>query len=359
MVELRVIKEILSYTQQYRNLIVVIKIGKEVIAQLEKLGIIKDICMLRTAGVNIIVAYDADNTNSDYWINSECTFQDMNLSSVNDIEKYLSLGIVPTIHFPNISNLSNDKAVASLASKLGANKLIYITNREGVFDKSNQNQLLREVSVNDAETLLTKNIVTGGMYKKLEAAITACEQGVDRVHIISGFREGSLLKEIFSCEGVGTMIYSRTMYINIRNAKTRETADIVDILKNSNLTIPVVYADVLSKNKNFHVFTVDDQVQGCVMAKEDKESNTVELAYTATYPPYENSEAIKNLLEHIIQKSISRKMKIIFLEPEKNSIWLGMYPWFTKLGFKKLSSSGLSWHKNRKSANIWVKYLNK
>ncbi len=350
MKKLYAIRETLQYVQRFRESVMLIKLGGKIIGQVIELGIIKDILLLKRVGLNIVLVHSSNNADDNQWENPECSFQRLDIGAIAEVDRYLSRGIIPVIRCFHAKDISDDKAAAILSGKLTSKKLIYITNREGIFNT--EKQLIREVSINEAKKLVDNKAVTGGMKEKLKSAIKACELGVHRVHIISGFREGSLLNEVFSCDGVGTMVYNATPYTNIRKAKPEEIGSIIDILKSS-LTTPVIYANIVSKIKNFYVFTVDEQIHGCVMMEENLKSGTAKLNYTATSLSYEDSNAIKKLMEYIFQKTISRKIKKIILEPEKNSIWLGMYPWFSKLGFKKKSSAEL---KSRKK--IWIKAVN-
>ncbi len=347
MKELRVIIETLKYVQDFRDSIIFIKLGGKIIGRAKELGIIKDICLLKKIGINIIVALNSNDVDKDQWKNPECSFQYLDIETAGETHKYLSQGKIPVIHCLHTKSMSSDKTIATLSGKLRSNKLIYVTDREGVFD--NKKQLIREASVNSVRELIASKAVTSRMKEKLESAIKACELGVYRVHIISGFKKGSLLKEIFSCDGVGTMIYSVSPYTNIRKAKPEDIGNIFDILKSS-LTTSINYADISSKIENFYVFTVDEQIHGCVMMEENTESGIAELIFAATSPSYESSEAIKELIEYIIQKEVSRKIKKIILEPEKNSIWLGLYPWFLQLGFKKEEEE-------KEQNKAWIKSL--
>jgi acetylglutamate kinase len=92
-----------------------------------------------------------------------------------------------------------------LAVGLGAAKLVYVSDVPGVIDASGE--LLSELGVQDALDLLAgHDVVTGGMIPKLESAVHALKSGVDRVHLLDGRVEHALVLELFTPEGIGTMV---------------------------------------------------------------------------------------------------------------------------------------------------------
>ncbi|ACR78824.1 MULTISPECIES: acetylglutamate kinase [Kosmotoga] len=100
-------------------------------------------------------------------------------------------------------NINADIVAAEIAKSLEVEKLVLLTDVDGVFKDG---KLLPILSSKEAEDLIEKNIVKGGMIPKLQCAISAVNSGVKSVHIINGGVEHALLLEIFSKEGIGTMI---------------------------------------------------------------------------------------------------------------------------------------------------------
>jgi acetylglutamate kinase len=102
-------------------------------------------------------------------------------------------------------NVNADTMAAELAVGLGAAKLVYVSDVPGVIDASGE--LLSELGVQDALDLLAgHDVVTGGMIPKLESAVHALKSGVDRVHLLDGRVEHALVLELFTPEGIGTMV---------------------------------------------------------------------------------------------------------------------------------------------------------
>ncbi len=87
---------------------------------------------------------------------------------------------------------------------MGAEKLIYLTDTEGVIDR--EKGLISHLSISDAKKLIDKGDIVGGMLPKVISGMEALEGGVGKVHIINGNSPHSILLEIFTEEGVGTEI---------------------------------------------------------------------------------------------------------------------------------------------------------
>jgi acetylglutamate kinase len=102
-------------------------------------------------------------------------------------------------------NVNADVVAAELAIALGAEKLVYLNDVPGLIGPDGD--LLSELSAAQASTLLaTEGVVEGGMIPKLESAVGALEAGISRVHLVDGRVEHSVVLELFTPEGIGTMI---------------------------------------------------------------------------------------------------------------------------------------------------------
>jgi acetylglutamate kinase len=102
-------------------------------------------------------------------------------------------------------NVNADVVASQLAIELGAEKLVYINDVPGVIGPDGD--LLSELSASEGEALLAQpGVVAGGMIPKLESAVAAVRAGVGRVHLVDGRVEHSLVLELFTPEGIGTMI---------------------------------------------------------------------------------------------------------------------------------------------------------
>ncbi len=104
-------------------------------------------------------------------------------------------------------NLNADHAAAALAQALGASKLIMLTDVEGIYREADgRRELLSVLTVEEARALVAEGAIAGGMIPKVEACLAAIQGGVASAHIISGEVPHALLVELFTEEGVGTML---------------------------------------------------------------------------------------------------------------------------------------------------------
>ena len=136
---------------------------------------------------------------------------EVNSEVINDA---ISDGYVPIIatvagdYKGNVYNINADIAAAHIASKIGAKKLILMTDIRGLLqDKDDENSLISVVNVSEVSQLKREGIISGGMIPKIDCCVEAVRQGVSRAHIIDGRIEHSILIELFSDEGIGTMFY--------------------------------------------------------------------------------------------------------------------------------------------------------
>jgi len=104
-------------------------------------------------------------------------------------------------------NINADYAAIAVASALKAEKLVFLTDVEGVMrDILDSSSIISKLSVKEIPAFIEDGTISGGMIPKIECCIQAIEQGVQTVHILDGRLEHSLLLEIFTQKGVGTMI---------------------------------------------------------------------------------------------------------------------------------------------------------
>ncbi|MDR1940236.1 MAG: acetylglutamate kinase [Clostridiales bacterium] len=101
-------------------------------------------------------------------------------------------------------NLNADTAASSVAAALNAEKLIYLTDVDGIKDASGR--LISEISVKQIYGLIDDGVISGGMIPKAKACIEGVENGIKRTHIINGTFKHPILLEIFTDKGIGTMV---------------------------------------------------------------------------------------------------------------------------------------------------------
>ena len=134
----------------------------------------------------------------------------VNIEPVMDL---LEKGYIPVISTlgcdreGNTYNINGDTAAACIAGALHAERLIMMTDIAGVLrDKNDPTTLIREMTISEAVKLFEENIIAGGMIPKVECCIDAIHRGVERVIIMDGRVPHSILMEILTDEGAGTMV---------------------------------------------------------------------------------------------------------------------------------------------------------
>lgn len=104
-------------------------------------------------------------------------------------------------------NINADYVAGEVATALGAAKLILLTDVEGIFkDYNNKKSLISELELNQVNDLIARGTISGGMIPKVECCVQAVEAGVTTTHILDGRIPHSILLEIFTDKGIGTMV---------------------------------------------------------------------------------------------------------------------------------------------------------
>ncbi|NLY91163.1 MAG: acetylglutamate kinase [Firmicutes bacterium] len=107
-------------------------------------------------------------------------------------------------------NINADTVAGELAAALQAEKLIILTDTEGIYaDPQDPSSLLSTIDIEKAQQMIGQGQIDGGMVPKVEACIYALQHGVNRTHIIDGRRFHTLLLEVLTDEGIGTMVVER------------------------------------------------------------------------------------------------------------------------------------------------------
>ncbi|MBO5425596.1 MAG: acetylglutamate kinase [Lachnospiraceae bacterium] len=130
------------------------------------------------------------------------------------IDTLLDNGFIPVIapigigvEYNHGYNINADDAACAIARAINAEKLVFLTDIEGVFiDPTDKSTLVSEMDIQEAQEFIDKGVVGGGMLPKLNNCIEAMKNGVSRVHILDGRIPHGLLLEFFTEKGIGTAI---------------------------------------------------------------------------------------------------------------------------------------------------------
>ena len=129
---------------------------------------------------------------------------------ITDILEKNYIPIISTVaadHQGNAYNINGDTAAAYIAGALGAERVIMMTDIAGLLmDKDDPSTLIPHITVSEAKKLYDQGIISGGMIPKVDCCIEALERGVDNVVIMDGRIPHSILMELLTDEGAGTMV---------------------------------------------------------------------------------------------------------------------------------------------------------
>ena len=129
------------------------------------------------------------------------------------IIKALDAGLLPIIpplavdSQKNIYNINADIAACQITKALKARKLVFISDVPGILrDPKDESSVISTIKVSEVDELIKNKIITGGMIPKVQSAIEALKAGTNKIHMIDGRIQHSLLLEIFTDKGIGTEI---------------------------------------------------------------------------------------------------------------------------------------------------------
>ena len=270
---------------------------------------------------------------------------------LDSIRKILDPGMIPII--PCVSwnssgkpyNVSSDEISCQAAIKLKAEKLFIVSlsggiNKnihkipDGIF--SDENGRVSMLRPQDARKILELNKGETKSMREVEMALKALEAGVERVHIINGGEEGSILKELFSNLGAGTMIHTDE-YESIREAKNRDITEILRLMEplmQQGILLRRNAEDIKSKKEDYAVFEIDSQIRACG-ALHTWDDEQAEIAAIATDPAYTEMGLGSRMVNYLIGRAKKKKCKRVFALTTRS------HDWFESLGFKECGIESL------------------
>ena len=234
-------------------------------------------------------------------------------------------------------NLSFADVAVEIARSIKADKLITYNDDGKIRDA--ENNTYHQMTLLQCKKFLveTQRHHQDNSYFSLQACHRACDGGVPRAHIISALEDGAILKELYTRDGSGTMIY-RDSYETIRRARIEDVAGIL------NLIAPLEEEGVLVKRSRelleteigcFTVMEKENYVIGCAALYPLKDTKFAEIACVAIDPAYRGSGRAKKLLVHIERQAARLGASTVFVLTTQTSHW------FLEQGFAEQEVSSL------------------
>jgi amino-acid N-acetyltransferase len=226
------------------------------------------------------------------------------------LQTLLAHGIIPVV--PPLGfdgdgktyRVNSDAIAVALADALKAAKVIFIASHEGLI---RQGQLIRQMSASDLEALLaqSKGEFPPDILSKAAHAAAACRAGIPRVHIINGLVDEGLLAEVFSNEGIGTLIYANE-YQQVRRAMKKDVRSILGLIKQSVANHELVKrsrATIEKQLGDYYIFDIDKNPVACVALHVYPEQSKGELACLYVKQSHENQGIGRKLVQFVEAKA--------------------------------------------------------
>ena len=248
------------------------------------------------------------------------------------------LGYSPT---GEVFNLTLEDVAVNAAIALDADKLIFLMDSAGVHNA--RGELLREMTADKAKNLLRHTQNNGGQNITedeayyLPAAIKACDGGVARTHMISRHVDGAILQELFTHDGIGTMITEAPLE-SLREANINDVGAILQLIE------PLEAEGVLVRRgrerlemeiERFHVMEHDGRIIACAAIYPFAKEKTAELACMAVHPGFRRGGRGDRLLRYSEEFAKSQGLKTLFVLTTRTEHW------FIERGFVEHDVSAL------------------
>jgi amino-acid N-acetyltransferase len=268
------------------------------------------------------------------------------------LQQILDQGMIPI--FPCIGwnaagkpyNLASDDIALAVAEALQAEKLFFVSDSDGFMENrfqlppglvKNSDGRVARLSLEEAQEVLDLNAGNPDPdLKYLSFALTACRKGTERAHVVDGRMEGAILREIFSNLGVGTMVYGND-YESIHPMKADDIGDVLRLMQpliNEGILIKRTEADLMARQNDFVVYSIDDVVHACG-ALHDFGDGQAEIAAIATDPVYSHLSMGRKILSYLVEKAAKLGMTRVF------ALTTRTVDWFEQSGFVETSLESL------------------
>ncbi|WP_426415736.1 amino-acid N-acetyltransferase [Aestuariirhabdus sp. LZHN29] len=235
------------------------------------------------------------------------------------------LGSSPT---GEVFNLPVEQVATATAAALRAQKLILFGANDGVCTDSGE--LQRQMRVHQARALLPQ--LSAEPKRLLHAAINACEQGVNRSHIIGHATDGALLQELFTRDGAGTLI-TQQGYEETRQACIEDVGGILELIQPLEEQGVLVRRSRKQLEREIGLFTVverDGMIIGCASLHPFSDARCAELACVAIHPDYRKGNRGDLLLEYAEEFARKQGTERLFVLTTRTAHW------FVERGFNEI-----------------------
>ena len=220
--------------------------------------------------------------------------------------------------------INSDLLATELATELHATKVVFLAPHAGFEIRG---ELRRQISVDELSDLLSTrpDAVDSRVHSKARHAVKAIRAGVPRVHLVDGRIHDALLSELFSNEGVGSLVYGND-YEQIRKATRRDTRRIYNLTRNAVKREELIHRTLQSVERNidnFYVFDIDENLIACISLTfyADK-PNLAEIGSLYVLPYYHRRDIGRKMIEFACRETRQRgAVKVIALSTQSFSFF--------------------------------------
>ncbi len=248
--------------------------------------------------------------------------------NVGAIERVLASGaiaLIPPLGYSptgEVFNLSAADVASSVASAISADKLVMLL--EHFPSNNKRGQFPTNVIPGELEEILRKRKRLPDEFRQsLLSAIDCCRRGVDRIHLLNRRLDGGVLLELFTRDGVGTMLTAEHYEI-IRSARLSDVGGIlslIDPLEQQGILVRRSRERLETEIEQFSVVELDETVIGCAALHRYPEQTMGELACIAVHADYRSGERGDLLLQHIEQRARAEGIESLFVLTTQTTHW--------------------------------------
>ncbi|MGL1891119.1 MAG: amino-acid N-acetyltransferase [Spirochaetaceae bacterium] len=403
------IREVFYYTRRFKEQTFVFQIENSILESDNFHGLIKDLAMLKDAGINIVIVPGAHNhidrilkqynvkttMNNGIRISTHETIPFIKMAAfdvANRVMTSLTRSKIPAVignwvHARGKGVLDGvDYQETGVVDKISKESLLKIIGDDlvPIFPCIGWNSIGKPYNISSTElataislTLKSSKLFFIGEHERLNGlsrmdlneaelyqgetkslvdyGVEACNNGVKRVHIVDGRIEGVILKEIFSNTGVGTMIHANE-YEQIRPMMSKDITDVMNLMKpfvNEGILVKRTVDQFKDTLDDYVVYEIDKKIHACG-ALHLKDGDIGEIAGLATASSSNKMGTGKAIVEYLITKGTETGIKTFFVLTTRTS------DWFESIGFQKGTIEDLpEWkqdiYNSERNSRIYIK----
>lgn len=249
------------------------------------------------------------------------------------IEARLDAGeivLLPPIGYSPTGEVFNLKAkdlAATVASELGAAKLVLVSGQDGIGD--GHGRLCRQLTLREARELRERKPREDIEHELLDTAVRACQLGVERVHIVSRTVDGALLRELFTRDGIGTMV-SSAPFDQLRTAKVEDVGGILELiapLEERGILVKRSREKLETEIDEFVVMLREGTVVACGALHPYADQGSAEVACIAVHPEYRGGQFGDVLIDELERRAREAGLASVF------ALTTQAIQWFSERGY--------------------------